>query len=289
MGLAAVGLTLLTAGPWIACWAVVAVRRAFRARAIRVAARRRDTHWPLSRINGWFEMGSALAIVGGYLLTGINRGVVWSQAEAVPLLLVGLYALAAVAAWLVYFPADVADPSRPPRRSRVSFATAAASSQTGPRTWLPLRAPLSRGLLTGIMGPVVAAAFDNADSIEKLIQAGAWLLAGVALGSMLAGLQKHPRRVLSFVAFGATGLAIGLKFPPGGEPPGPVLGVILGVCFGLVNVPLAATYQASLPADARGNGMAVRKLRRLCRRRPHGRHSLRVSPLDGLELTDSYG
>src|SRR5205807_1758989 len=31
-----------------------------------------------------------------------------------------------------------------------------------------------------------------------------------------------------------------------------------GVMAGLVNVPLAATYQAELPADARGNGMAAR-------------------------------
>jgi 1-acyl-sn-glycerol-3-phosphate acyltransferase len=33
---------------------------------------------------------------------------------------------------------------------------------------------------------------------------------------------------------------------------------VLGAAAGLINVPLAATYQAALPADARGNGMAVR-------------------------------
>src|SRR5207244_9450361 len=33
--------------------------------------------------------------------------------------------------------------------------------------------------------------------------------------------------------------------------------VLIGVMSGLINVPLMATYQAGLPADARGNGMAA--------------------------------
>ena len=44
-----------------------------------------------------------------------------------------------------------------------------------------------------------------------------------------------------------------------GEP-GPVLYTLLGVMGGLINVPLAAAYQLYVPADARGNGMAIRNL-----------------------------
>ena len=39
---------------------------------------------------------------------------------------------------------------------------------------------------------------------------------------------------------------------------GPILCLVLGIAFSFVNVPLAATYQGGLPADARGNGMAAR-------------------------------
>ena len=35
---------------------------------------------------------------------------------------------------------------------------------------------------------------------------------------------------------------------------------VVGIAAGLINVPLASTYQAAVPADARGNAMAVRNL-----------------------------
>jgi 1-acyl-sn-glycerol-3-phosphate acyltransferase len=35
---------------------------------------------------------------------------------------------------------------------------------------------------------------------------------------------------------------------------------LVGMMAGLINVPLAATYQASVPADARGNAMAIRNM-----------------------------
>src|SRR5439155_8498758 len=67
-----------------------------------------------------------------------------------------------------------------------------------------------------------------------------------------------PRRVLGLVPLGATGLTIGLGIAAIGEVPGEGLCLVLGIMVGLINVPLAATYQGALPADARGNGMAVR-------------------------------
>src|SRR5206468_3500441 len=35
---------------------------------------------------------------------------------------------------------------------------------------------------------------------------------------------------------------------------------VVGIAAGLINVPLASTYQAAVPADARGNAMAVRNM-----------------------------
>src|SRR5207244_2747654 len=116
-----------------------------------------------------------------------------------------------------------------------------------------------RGLLTGMTGALVAATLvgDGAD-IPMLILIGASVIAGVAVGSLLDGLQKHPRRVLGLVPWGASGLAIGLLVVALGAMPGRAMCMVLGAFVGLVNVPLAATYQADVPPDARGNAMAVR-------------------------------
>jgi hypothetical protein len=78
-----------------------------------------------------------------------------------------------------------------------------------------------------------------------------------AAGSFLAGLVGNPRRALGLVPLGATGMVLAL----GGvalTPPAPAwLCVLVGVCGGGANVPLLSTYQAGIPADARGNGMAI--------------------------------
>ncbi len=74
-------------------------------------------------------------------------------------------------------------------------------------------------------------------------------MAGVAVGSLLAGLQRHPRRVLGLVPWGATGLTAGLIVAACGAIPGNAFCLVLGFMAGLVNVPLAATYQVELPAD----------------------------------------
>ena len=72
-----------------------------------------------------------------------------------------------------------------------------------------------------------------------------------------SGLQRHPVRALGLVPIGAVGLAIGLVLAASGQP-GPAVCLVLGLMGGLINVPLAAAYQTFLPADARGNGMAIR-------------------------------
>jgi 1-acyl-sn-glycerol-3-phosphate acyltransferase len=79
---------------------------------------------------------------------------------------------------------------------------------------------------------------------------------GAAVGSLLASLQGHPRRSLGLVPLGATGFLIALAWAAlSSDVRWPALA--LGIMGGLVNVPLRAAYQAAVPADARGNGMAV--------------------------------
>ena len=251
---------MIVNGPWLACWALVAVGAAVYSptRYALLPAAAIDTHLPLTRINGWIEMGASAAVVAGLTLGLDTFDYEVSQFEAALVLSGSLNLLGFVAALPVRFASDVRRPEAPGQAVAGFFRDCGRIlGQPEARACLIGLASL-RGVLTAMIGALAAATFTGRYTIPQLIDVGAWILGGVALGSLLAGCQRHPRRVLSFVAIGATGLAAGLALVAFGVLPGKVLCVVLGVMGGLINVPLAATYQAALPADARGNGMAVR-------------------------------
>jgi 1-acyl-sn-glycerol-3-phosphate acyltransferase len=240
----------------LVCWSLVALTSAVNGpvRYAFLPAASQDTHWPLTRINGFFEMGSAAAIIAGLVLGASSGPTFLGASHPIQILVVLLLALSFAASVFVRFPSDVRRPE-PPLQAIAGFFTDCKRIWNIPMTRGCLLGLASiRGLLTGLMGALIAGSF----SVDVLLRVGGWVLGGVALGSFLAGLQRHPRRVLGLVPWGATGLTLGLGGAALGAVPGPVLCVLLGVMVGLVNVPLAATYQGSLPPDARGNGMAVR-------------------------------
>jgi 1-acyl-sn-glycerol-3-phosphate acyltransferase len=79
---------------------------------------------------------------------------------------------------------------------------------------------------------------------------------GGAAGSWLAGWQGNSYRCLGLVPWSATGLLAALAWVVlGGDTTWACL--LMGLMTGLANVPLRAFYQAAVPPDARGNGMAV--------------------------------
>jgi 1-acyl-sn-glycerol-3-phosphate acyltransferase len=118
-----------------------------------------------------------------------------------------------------------------------------------------------RGMVIGMSGAMLAIMFVGAGpSLAEIAEIACWVAGGVAVGSLAAGLQKHPRRVLGLVPVGATGFAIGMAFAATGDKPDLWFCAMVGVMAGLINVPLAATYQAAVPDDARGNAMAVRNM-----------------------------
>lgn len=252
-------------GPWLAAWALIALGAAVYGptRYALLPAAARDAKLPLTRLNGWIEAGSAVAIIAGFLLGADWHGDRWGDWDAVLVIAGALNLLAVVTALPVGFPSDIR------RRERAGQAIAGFFHDCR-RVW---RDPQARGallglaalraLITAIMGAVIGVALGDrtvtiSDVLEVYLPIAAWIVGGVALGSVLAGLQRHPRRALGLVPFGALGLAIGLIIAAASAVPGPVLCVLLGSMWGLINVPLAATYQAALPVDARGNGMAVR-------------------------------
>jgi 1-acyl-sn-glycerol-3-phosphate acyltransferase len=80
---------------------------------------------------------------------------------------------------------------------------------------------------------------------------------GAGLGCLMAAWQGHPRRSLGLVPLGATGLLLSLAIHSFTDASSGLIAFALGFMGGLTNVPLRAAYQAAVPADARGNGMAV--------------------------------
>jgi 1-acyl-sn-glycerol-3-phosphate acyltransferase len=83
-----------------------------------------------------------------------------------------------------------------------------------------------------------------------------WISMGTAAGALLAGVEGHPSRARGLIPLGVTSLlAVLLWTSVSDRLDWPCL--LLGLCAGLAAVPLRAAYQAAVPADARGNGMAV--------------------------------
>jgi 1-acyl-sn-glycerol-3-phosphate acyltransferase len=242
----------------LALWGLIAISSAVNGpvRYAFLPAAATDTRWPLTRINGFFELGSAAAIVAGLLLGARMDSMRWRGQPFEMLYL--LWLVSFFVSLNVCFKSDVSRPES--LRSAVAgfFSDCRRIWAVKEARGCLLGLAALRGLMTGTMGALIAASLDGGFSITQLLGIGGWIMAGVAAGSFLAGLQRHPKRVLGLVPWGATGLTIGLIIAAFGSVPGEALCVILGIAVGLINVPLAATYQADLPADARGNGMAVR-------------------------------
>jgi 1-acyl-sn-glycerol-3-phosphate acyltransferase len=209
------------------------------------------THIPLPRVNGWIEMGGAAAVVLGLVL-GTRPEI------AFPTAVVTLSVVSLVFALPVGFPCDVLRPE-PLRRAlggffadsgRVLRDRDARGAMVAVASFLAL-VVVGTGAILGHTGMLRADADRGALALAMMLVSG-----GVALGSFLASLEGHPRRALGLVPLGATGMLAALGWAVlSGTLLGPA--VLLGVAAGLVNAPLRAAYQAAVPADARGNGMAV--------------------------------
>ncbi len=260
-GVAAVFAALETG--WVACWALTAVGAAIYSptRYALLPAASEDSSVPLTRVNGLIEMGAVTAVVAGLTLGAKIDPWLWWDVPAALILVIGLDLLATLTALAVWFKADVRRPE-PGLEAVAGFfrdARRVLADREACSTLLALSS--LRGLVVGTMGAIVPLTL-NGDRfpLEHLLGLGLWVTIGIAAGSLLAGMQRHPRRALGLVPIGCTGLLGGLLVAAVGALPSPALCIVLGMMGGLINVPLAATYQASLPADARGNGMAVRNL-----------------------------
>ena len=249
--------------PWMICLGVVALGSAIYspARYAMLPAVAVDTRIPLPRVNGWIEMGGASAIIGGVALGWmVAPDAGGSLAGHVVIVLLGLNLLSLVTALPVAFPSDVRR-SEPPVRAiagffrdsgRIRREPAAAGSLLGLACF--------QAVVTAGSGAMVAHTLAG-DQQAGLLHALGLIGLGAGLGCLTASWQGHPRRSLGLVPLGATGLLLALAWATLATTPEAALPLVpcflLGFMGGLVNVPLRAAYQAAVPADARGNGMAV--------------------------------
>jgi 1-acyl-sn-glycerol-3-phosphate acyltransferase len=246
---------------WLGVWAIAAIAAALYGptRYALLPAAAYDTHWPLTRLNGLFEMGAAAAVVGGMLLAIELYASEW---PAVPMLAALLGAVALLLALPVRFPSDVRRPSSAMQAIRGFFADARAVVADRELRICLIGLALVRAIITGLTGALMPGVLTDhtltTEQIATVLGWVMWIMAGFGLGALLAGLVSHPRRVQGLVPLGAVGLAASLALAAVSLEPDAILLVTLGGMTGLINVPLASTYQADLPADARGNGMAVR-------------------------------
>ncbi|HYV38067.1 MAG TPA: MFS transporter [Gemmataceae bacterium] len=253
-------------GPWVAGWALLAVGAAVYSptRYALLPAAAADCKMPLTRVNGFIEMGIVTAVIAGLALGVDLENTLWLGLPAAATAAVGLNLLATVTALPVAFRADV-------RRSESAGDAIKGFFRDSRRIWWDRQARATllalaslRAIVLGATGGFVAVMLNNTTvDLPTLINTSfaimAWIMLGAAVGSLVAGMQRHPVRALGLVPLGGTVFAAGLMIAALGET-GPAVCVTLGVMGGLINVPLAAAYQIYLPADARGNGMAIRNL-----------------------------
>jgi 1-acyl-sn-glycerol-3-phosphate acyltransferase len=230
-----------------------------------------DTHLPLSRVNGFIEMGGSVAVVAGLILglclhdpSGLRSqawsGLLdWSRISPVIPALIFLNLICLVAAVPVGFPSDVSRPEPVGLAMRDFFRDCR-------RIWVDREARGSLLMLAIFWGLVITGTgvvfvytggLGSLEGQGGLMRAMILTAAGTAAGAGLAGVQGHPRRALGLVPFAGTAMlaVLAWAFARPDNLDWPCLA--LGIMAGLALVPLRAAYQGVVPADARGNALAV--------------------------------
>jgi 1-acyl-sn-glycerol-3-phosphate acyltransferase len=242
---------------WMACLGLVALGSAVYspARYAMLPAAAVDTHIRLPRVNGLIELGGASAIVGGAALGWALEGPEGGGQVAAVLLALNLLAL--VCALPAGFPSDVLRPEPPLAAVAGFFADLRRVFAERKAAGSVLALAAFQAVVTaGSMAVLAETLARESGPLPGFLAILVYVMVGAALGCGAAALQSHPRRSLGLVPFGAAGLLAALGWAAASGT-GPAACLLLGFSGALVNVPLRAAYMAAVPADARGNAMAV--------------------------------
>ncbi len=263
--LAVLGLFTWLDGPWPAAAGLLAIGTAVYspARYALLPAAAQDSHLPLTRVNGLIEMGGATAIVLGVLVAQLPGALGIALACS---------ACCLVAALPAVFRSDVCRPE-PIGRSLADFfrdGRRILGNRLARGTMLGLACFLA--MVTAGSGVLVSEAIGQrlegleaqttlrllvvSVPVPALVMELLLVMLGVACGSLTAGIQGNVRRGLGLVPLGTLGMLAALAWAAlAADKTWPCF--FLGFASGLVTVPLRAVYQDAVPADARGNAMAV--------------------------------
>lgn len=253
-------------GAWTAGVVVIALGRALYTptRFAMLPAAAADTGWPLLRVAAWIEGGAVLSMAAGMVLAGVLATATPIAGVPATVWALGLLSLVCLlASWPTRFESDLRRPE--PAAVAVRGFVADLRRVVADRSALAPLLGLAtlRGLAAAAVGALIAAVLDRQGgqgpeaAYRTLLAVALLTMAGAGVGSMLAGLLRDPRRALVLVPFGATGMAIALAGAALAPTVPPALCATVGLLGGLVNVPLLVAYQNAVPADARGNAMAV--------------------------------
>jgi MFS family permease len=265
---------------WLRCVAGVALGSALYVptRHALLPAAARDTRVELPRIVSVIETTAVVSMVGGMVLGGALMAATWQEVgqrlslpadwvaglehlEVSVALIVGLNVVCLLTAFPVRFASDIHRPESPwPALVGFFRDTARLLSLDASRSSLFAVCAL-RSLVTASAGALIADSLDRAsdpaNQYEVLIVIAVFTMLGVAAGSFLAGLFGNRGGLLALVPLGATGFALSVGWVALTPSLPAWLCVAVGVCCGVTNVPLLSKYQASVPPDALGNGMAI--------------------------------
>lgn len=253
-----------TNGPWVWCLAFMALGSALysAARYAILPAAANDTRMPLTRVNGWFEMGLAAGIVGGIIvaLKLYAQGTAFPGILLVVVVLVGLNVTGLITVVPAQFASDLRRPERPVQAFVGFFRDCGRILSNRDAVGALLGMAFFQGLSVAGSGPVFDDLLSKEGGLELMMQGMTMACVGTALGSMLAGFQGNARRSLGLVPIGMTGMIVPLAWlalTNVTEVVPTVPCFLLGMMAGIINVPLRAAYQAAVPPDARGNAMSV--------------------------------
>lgn|GEM_PF-1629976 len=234
-----------------------------------------DCGLPLVRVVSWIEAGAVLSTVAGMVIAGeLARAaplpIVWADAAGVaqagvPATLLAIWTLgllSLLAALPSRFESDRPRPE-PPLAALHGFfldLRRIAADRAALAALLGLAA--FRGIVAVAVGALIAMVMsretgDPEAAYRALLTVAMLSMLGAAIGSLLAGLQRDRQRALWLVPVGASGLALALAWVAWVSAVPLLLCVAVGTLGGLMNVPMIVAYQTAVPADARGNGMAI--------------------------------
>jgi 1-acyl-sn-glycerol-3-phosphate acyltransferase len=259
--------------PWLWCGviALTAVGHALYspARYAALPPAAKGTGWPVARLMGWMEGGSALGIVCGLLLGwrlhpagGAESGWLAAGGLQIPTALAAVVVINLIA-WLFVLPVSFAEEVEIKQDWQQALGSFLHDGRRvlSDRDVRPALFGLAylMALVAVTAGALVAYSLQDDSPVEAATLPWVFIATslGAALGSAAVSWQGHARRGMGFAAPCCLLLACTLGAVLLGLVSLTTAAFLMGILAGLVNPPFRTAYLAGVPRDLRGNALAI--------------------------------